>query len=116
MSECQSESNSTALEWTSAIEWSRMIQAREHPLGTMKARMGATHFLTKTLPKVAAERGSCLSGACTERRSALGGEYVRQSCSISSEWSSEVLCHLWWEVWSNQVLLLANCFVFKEVQ
>jgi hypothetical protein len=23
--------------------------------GTMKARMGATHFLTKTLPKVAAE-------------------------------------------------------------
>jgi hypothetical protein len=28
---------------------------REHPFGTMKARMGATHFLTKTLPKVAAE-------------------------------------------------------------
>jgi hypothetical protein len=27
----------------------------EHPVGTMKARMGATHFLTKTLPKVAAE-------------------------------------------------------------
>ena len=27
----------------------------EHPLGTMKARMGATHFLTKTLPKVATE-------------------------------------------------------------
>src|ERR1043166_7694511 len=27
----------------------------EHPFGTMKARMGATHFLTKTLPKVAAE-------------------------------------------------------------
>jgi DDE family transposase len=25
----------------------------EHPFGTMKARMGATHFLTKTLPKVA---------------------------------------------------------------
>jgi hypothetical protein len=23
----------------------------EHPFGTMKARMGATHFLTKTLPK-----------------------------------------------------------------
>jgi hypothetical protein len=22
----------------------------EHPFGTMKARMGATHFLTKTLP------------------------------------------------------------------
>jgi len=27
----------------------------EHPFGTMKARMGATHFLTRTLPRVAAE-------------------------------------------------------------
>jgi transposase len=27
----------------------------EHPFGTMKACMGATHFLTKTLPKIAAE-------------------------------------------------------------
>jgi hypothetical protein len=27
----------------------------KHPFGTMKAHMGATHFLTKTLPKVAAE-------------------------------------------------------------
>jgi hypothetical protein len=27
----------------------------EHPFGSMKARMGATHFLTKTLLKVAAE-------------------------------------------------------------
>src|SRR5712691_6431272 len=27
----------------------------EHPFGTMKARMGATHFLTKTLPKVVTE-------------------------------------------------------------
>jgi DDE family transposase len=25
----------------------------EHPFGTLKARMGATHFLTKTIPKVA---------------------------------------------------------------
>jgi len=33
-----------------------MRQRRETvPFGTMKARMGATHFLTKTLPKVAAE-------------------------------------------------------------
>ena len=35
-----------------------MRQRREtvgHPFGRMKARMGATHFLTKTLPKVAAE-------------------------------------------------------------
>ena len=27
----------------------------EHPFGTIKMRMGATHFLTKTLPKVATE-------------------------------------------------------------
>ena len=27
----------------------------EHPFGTMNARMGGTHFLTRTLPKVAAE-------------------------------------------------------------
>jgi transposase len=36
----------------------RMRQRREtveHPFGTIKARMGATHFLTKTLPKVATE-------------------------------------------------------------
>ena len=36
----------------------KMRQRREtveHPFGTMKARMGATHFLMKTLPNVAAE-------------------------------------------------------------
>jgi hypothetical protein len=27
----------------------------EHPFGTIKARMGATHFLTRRLPNVAAE-------------------------------------------------------------
>ena len=27
----------------------------EHPFGTMKARMGATHFLMQRLPKVATE-------------------------------------------------------------
>ena len=27
----------------------------EHPFGTLKMRMGATHFLTKRLPKVASE-------------------------------------------------------------
>ena len=30
-------------------------EAVEHPFGTIKARMGATHFLMKTLPKVAGE-------------------------------------------------------------
>ena len=29
--------------------------ASEHPFGTIKARMGATHFLMKTLPRVASE-------------------------------------------------------------
>jgi hypothetical protein len=36
----------------------KMCQRREtveHPFGTIKARMGATHFLMKTLPRVAAE-------------------------------------------------------------
>jgi hypothetical protein len=27
----------------------------EHPFGTLKAWMGATHFLTKTLPRVSTE-------------------------------------------------------------
>lgn len=27
----------------------------EHPFGTIKARMGATHFLMKALPRVASE-------------------------------------------------------------
>ena len=33
----------------------RRRETVEHPFGTIKARMGATHFLTKTLPRVAAE-------------------------------------------------------------
>src|SRR5262249_21278868 len=32
----------------------------EHPFGTIKMRMGATHFLTKTLPKVATEMALCV--------------------------------------------------------
>jgi transposase len=33
----------------------RRRETVEHPFGTIKARMGATHFLTKTLPRVATE-------------------------------------------------------------
>ena len=36
----------------------KMRQRREtveHPFGTIKARMGATHFLVKTLPRVRTE-------------------------------------------------------------
>ena len=34
----------------------------EHPFGTIKMRMGATHFLCKTLPKVASEMALCVLG------------------------------------------------------
>ena len=34
----------------------------EHPFGTIKARMGATHFLMKTLPKVATEMALAVLG------------------------------------------------------
>ena len=34
----------------------------EHPFGTLKMRMGATHFLVKTLPKVATEMALCVLG------------------------------------------------------
>jgi transposase len=34
----------------------------EHPFGTIKMRMGATHFLTKTLPKVATEMALAVLG------------------------------------------------------
>jgi len=30
-------------------------QTADHPFGTLKAWMGATHFLTKTLPRVRTE-------------------------------------------------------------
>lgn len=33
----------------------RCRETVEHPFGTIKARVGVTHFLTKTLPKVANE-------------------------------------------------------------
>jgi len=35
-------------------------ETAEHPFGTMKMRMGATHFLMKTLPKVATEMVLCV--------------------------------------------------------
>ena len=33
-----------------------------HPFGTLKMRMGATHFLCVTLPKVATEMALCVLG------------------------------------------------------
>ena len=37
-------------------------QTVEHPFATLKMRMGATHFLCKTLPKVATEMALCVLG------------------------------------------------------
>ena len=35
-------------------------ETAEHPFGTLKMRMGATHFLMKRLPKVATEMALCV--------------------------------------------------------
>ena len=40
----------------------RRREVVEHPFGTLKMRMGATHFLCKTLPKVATEMALCVLG------------------------------------------------------
>ena len=45
----------------------------EHPFGTIKARMGATHFLTKTLPKVAAEMALSVLAYNLARAMNIGG-------------------------------------------
>jgi hypothetical protein len=37
-----------------------LVEPVEHPFGTIKMRMGATHFLCKTLPKVATEMALCV--------------------------------------------------------
>jgi hypothetical protein len=45
-------------------------ETAEHPFGTMKMRMSATHFLMKTLPKVATEMALCVSPAVPSSRDA----------------------------------------------
>jgi hypothetical protein len=47
----------------------RRRETVEHPFGTIKARMGATHFLMKTLPRVGAEKSAmaCRSTPKIER-------------------------------------------------
>src|SRR5215831_4258612 len=82
----------------------KMRQRREtveHPFGTIKARMGATHFLMKTLPRVAAEmalhvraynmtRVMNIMGTCMGRLvsslviSPFAHLLVRPGCDISS--------------------------------
>ena len=43
----------------------------EHPFGTIKMRMGATHFLMKTLPKVATEMALAVLGCVSADRLAV---------------------------------------------
>jgi hypothetical protein len=45
----------STLEWSSVHAATPRRQTAEHPFGTIKDWMGATHFLTKRLPKVATE-------------------------------------------------------------
>jgi hypothetical protein len=42
------------------VRCARPRESVEHPFGTMKMRMGATHFLCKTLPTVATEMALCV--------------------------------------------------------
>jgi hypothetical protein len=53
----------------------KMRQRREtveHPFGTIKARMGATHLLMKTLPRVAAEMARVLAYNLTRLMNIIG--------------------------------------------
>jgi transposase len=53
----------------------KMRQRREtveHPFGTIKARMGATHFLMKTLPRVASEMALHVLGYLTRVMNIMG--------------------------------------------
>ena len=55
----------------------------EHPFGTMKMRMGATHFLCKTLPKVAAEMALCvLTYNLTRVLNIVGAEKLMEAIAV----------------------------------
>src|SRR5262244_2767974 len=52
----------------------------EHPFGTMKMRMGATHFLCTTLPKVATEMALCvLTSNLTRVLNIVGVEKIMEA-------------------------------------
>jgi hypothetical protein len=53
----------------------------EHPFGTIKMRMGATHFLMKTLPKVATEMAL---HACARLQFDMCTEYLRRQADDGS--------------------------------
>ena len=56
----------------------------EYPFGTMNARMGATHFLTKTLPKVAAEMALSVLAYSLTRAATTGAESSGDPLVISA--------------------------------
>jgi hypothetical protein len=56
-------------------------QTVEHPYGTIKAWMGATHFLTKTLARVSTE----MSLACTRLQPQPRGEDPGRPCHDRSD-------------------------------
>jgi len=60
----------------------------EHPFGTLKAWMGATHFLTKTLPKVSTEMSLHVLAYNLKRVMAIMGvgallEAIRQHLALT---------------------------------
>ena len=72
----------------------------EHPFGTIKMRMGATHFLCKTLPKVASEMALCVLGYNITRVINIVGidrmlEAVKAKTGGVSAPSDEVQRHRW---------------------
>jgi hypothetical protein len=48
-------------------------QTAEHPFGTIKCWMGATHFLTQKLPKVSTEMALNVLGCNMKRVMAIAG-------------------------------------------
>jgi transposase len=60
----------------------------EHPFGTLKARMGATHFLTKTLPRVASEMALHVLGYNLTPRVKLGRRPAlhRRNAGVIGAW------------------------------
>jgi hypothetical protein len=70
----------------------KMRQRREtveHPFGTIKARMGATHFLMKTLPRVAAEmaqRRPHVNNSQTEQLTITANYQQREHVFFLNSW------------------------------
>ena len=66
----------------------------EHPFGTIKARMGATHFLMKTLPRVASEMAlHVLAYNLTRVMNIMGVQPFWRQCGRSSPLHARLLSH-----------------------